>query len=249
MLRTKPAATWLAFLLLAILLSTTRPTRAYIYIEMLTNCWPAVDCYTPTAVAWIIPGGVGDPQPFPATELRGPWDGWPYYSFLFDYDDQQLYGVVDHVVFGLECASGFVPDHEQTYVPMPYTFFYMPGLYDSYPYPCEDLFDEPWPGCEACEETTVARDPVLAAGLELLPAAPNPFNPATTLRWRQEATAALRLEVLDLLGRSVALLHDGPAAAGEHEAAFDGAGLPSGVYMTRLSGEGRMETGKLLLLK
>jgi hypothetical protein len=49
----------------------------------------------------------------------------------------------------------------------------------------------------------------------------------------------VRVEVLDALGRRVALLHDGPLAAGAaHRLAFEGSGLPSGVYVVRVVGEG-----------
>lgn len=79
--------------------------------------------------------------------------------------------------------------------------------------------------------------------------APNPFNPSTVLRWSQVRTGPARLEVFDLLGRSVACLVDGLQAAGAHEARFDGGGLPSGVYLARLATEDGAAVQRLLLLK
>ncbi|MEO1077843.1 MAG: T9SS type A sorting domain-containing protein, partial [Bacteroidota bacterium] len=44
-----------------------------------------------------------------------------------------------------------------------------------------------------------------------------------------------RVEVFDLLGRRVATLADGFRVVGEHRVKLDAAGLPSGVYVVRLS--------------
>ena len=49
------------------------------------------------------------------------------------------------------------------------------------------------------------------------------------------------LQVFDLLGQHVATLVDGVQTAGEHEVAFDGATLPSGVYVLRLRAGGATE--------
>ena len=75
------------------------------------------------------------------------------------------------------------------------------------------------------------RPAPLAGGLA---AAPNPFAPRTVLRYVLSTTGPVRLTVYDLAGRVVARLVDGVQAAGAHEAPFEGAGLPSGVYRCRL---------------
>ena len=66
---------------------------------------------------------------------------------------------------------------------------------------------------------------------------PNPFHSTTTLRFDLPARAWVNLEVVDLLGRTVAMLVDGPMAAGEQTVVFDGRGLSSGVYLARLRAE------------
>ena len=63
---------------------------------------------------------------------------------------------------------------------------------------------------------------------------PNPFQSTTTLRFNMPARAWVNLEVVDLLGRTVATLVDGPMEAGEQTVVFDGRGLSSGVYLARL---------------
>lgn len=83
----------------------------------------------------------------------------------------------------------------------------------------------------------------------LQPATPNPFNPATTLRWQLPEAGYSRLEVFDILGRRVALLHEGRLEAGEHSTVFEAGGLASGNYFLCHSGPAGRETQILTLLK
>jgi hypothetical protein len=56
----------------------------------------------------------------------------------------------------------------------------------------------------------------------------------------------VRLAVYDLLGREVARLVDGEAAAGRHLVPFDGHALASGVYVCRLEHDGRVLTRRMV---
>jgi flagellar hook assembly protein FlgD len=63
-----------------------------------------------------------------------------------------------------------------------------------------------------------------------------------------------RLEIVDLRGRRVAVLHDGPLTAGRHELEWrgrdqDGVGVAGGVYLARLVTAGGSRTVKLSLAK
>ena len=78
----------------------------------------------------------------------------------------------------------------------------------------------------------------LADGFALSAAYPNPFTTATTFTLRVAAPQRVRVEAFDLLGRRVAVLHDGPVAADAPLAlTFDAAGLPAGLYVYRATGE------------
>jgi hypothetical protein len=69
-------------------------------------------------------------------------------------------------------------------------------------------------------------------------AVPNPTDGRTWLTLSVAEAQGVRVEVLDALGRRVALLHDGPMAPGTaHRLAFDGSSLPAGVYVVRAAGE------------
>ncbi len=88
-----------------------------------------------------------------------------------------------------------------------------------------------------------------------LAAAPNPFNPATTLRFSTESAGTARLTIHDPRGRLVRTLVNDALPAGEHAARWDGrddAGraTAAGVYLARLvDATGTATTTKLVLAK
>ena len=96
--------------------------------------------------------------------------------------------------------------------------------------------------------------PEQPAGFRLLPAVPNPFNPATLLHLELERAGAASLEIVDLRGRRVRLVDAGVWPAGARALRWDGRGddgLPaaSGVYFARLRQGERQAAQKLVLLK
>jgi hypothetical protein len=78
---------------------------------------------------------------------------------------------------------------------------------------------------------------------------PNPFNPSTVIRYQVPEAGDVKLVVVDMLGREVAVLVNERRSAGVHEVTFDGAGLPSGVYFYRLQAGDVAQTRKLLLVR
>jgi len=93
------------------------------------------------------------------------------------------------------------------------------------------------------ETGTAALLPAPRRAGELLPNSPNPFNPGTTLRFRLERDAEVRLTLVDVRGRRVRVLAQGSRAAGETSLRWDGrdeAGRPvaSGVYRVVLEIDG-----------
>lgn len=78
---------------------------------------------------------------------------------------------------------------------------------------------------------------------------PNPFNPSTEIRFSLDAPGRVRLEVLDLRGRRVAVLQDGELDAGPHVRRWDASGRPSGAYLFRLTTPAGVVQGRGLLVK
>lgn len=78
---------------------------------------------------------------------------------------------------------------------------------------------------------------------------PNPFNPSTQIRFELPQAGLVKLSVYDLLGHEVQTLVHERMPAGAQQIVFDGAGLPSGVYLCRLSFNNHSLTRKMLLVK
>jgi len=78
---------------------------------------------------------------------------------------------------------------------------------------------------------------------------PNPFNPAATIPYKLGAECRVTLAVYDVTGAKVATLVDGVFPAGRHEAVWNAAGFPSGVYFYRLTAGAFEDTGKMTLVK
>ncbi|MEM7786151.1 MAG: chondroitinase-B domain-containing protein [Bacteroidota bacterium] len=92
------------------------------------------------------------------------------------------------------------------------------------------------------------RDPA-RRGLSLALAGPNPVRTRTTLLLTVEAAASVEVALFDALGRRVAVLHEGPLAAGGHPLALDAASLASGVYLVRAATEAGMESQTLTVVR
>jgi hypothetical protein len=94
----------------------------------------------------------------------------------------------------------------------------------------------------------------------LLEGYPNPFNPATTIRYSvpgpsgfqpggDPGIAEVRLAVYDLLGREVAVLVQERQPSGFYEVRFNAGGLASGIYTCRLQAGTRTSMLKLALVR
>jgi hypothetical protein len=89
-------------------------------------------------------------------------------------------------------------------------------------------------------KAVVAVEDPASTSLAALALHPNPARGPVAVRFALARAATARLEVLDLHGRTVRVLADGPLAAGEHARTWDGADregrpLPAGAYWVRLA--------------
>jgi hypothetical protein len=100
----------------------------------------------------------------------------------------------------------------------------------------------------------VPGDPgIVGSGAGLAFARPNPFRDRTVIHFVAAQAATVELAVFDIAGRRVRTLLRGAAAAGEHDAPWDGlddAGrrVAPGVYLYRLQLGERVAGGRLVLL-
>ena len=110
-------------------------------------------------------------------------------------------------------------------------------------------------------ETTVIgeapKGPATPAISMLAPPAPNPTRGPATLSLAVAASESGRpasLKILDVAGRTLRVLHDGPLAAGIHPFAWDlrddaGSAVPAGIYFVRATTGGVRSDRRLVVVR
>jgi len=78
---------------------------------------------------------------------------------------------------------------------------------------------------------------------------PNPFNPSTVISYNLPLGGNVLLKVYNLLGQEVRTLVNQMQTAGHYSVRFDSQGLPTGVYLYRLSSGSYVQTKRMILLK
>jgi hypothetical protein len=78
---------------------------------------------------------------------------------------------------------------------------------------------------------------------------PNPFNPTTVVTYQLPIAAQVRLSIYNLLGQEIAVLVNGQKTPGTHEATFDAANHPSGMYLYRLQAGSYVQTRTMILVR
>lgn len=103
-------------------------------------------------------------------------------------------------------------------------------------------------------DDVVGVEPPIANAPKSLSAAPNPFKPQTTIRYRLAQSATVELFVADPAGRVVRWLVRGSQNAGSNQIAWDGRSddgreLPAGIYLYVLHAGDQHEMGKLVRVR
>ena len=123
------------------------------------------------------------------------------------------------------------------------------------------LFEDAGIGSVAAMEGVVIRfytdDPLnvsnegpgAPSALALGTAFPNPASGRAVVPFTVPSAGPVRLAVFDVLGREVAVLADGPVAAGEHTARLDTRPLAAGVYVVVLRADGRRAARTITVLR
>ncbi|MGE5315978.1 MAG: T9SS type A sorting domain-containing protein [Acidobacteriota bacterium] len=108
---------------------------------------------------------------------------------------------------------------------------------------------------ESTHKTTAVQEvTAVPQSFELSQNFPNPFNMSTQIRYSVPVASTVSLVVYDLMGREVAVLVNGPVAAGMHAASFGTNALASGTYYYRMiasspSGVSMAATKKMIVMK
>ena len=101
--------------------------------------------------------------------------------------------------------------------------------------------------CSAKSGESFAAEIEAVADLDLN-AGPNPFHESTTLRVTSPTDEAMTLQIFDINGTLVKVVHDGGVSMGESTYELRADGLAPGTYIARLTTQsGDMVTRKLLV--
>jgi hypothetical protein len=96
---------------------------------------------------------------------------------------------------------------------------------------------------------SAAPNATLPAEFALSQNFPNPFNPATLIRYQLPARTHVTLKLYDVLGEEVAVLVDEVQGAGYKTVEWNAASNPSGVYFCRMQSGSFVATNKIILLR
>ncbi|MBZ0200570.1 MAG: T9SS type A sorting domain-containing protein, partial [Ignavibacteriaceae bacterium] len=78
---------------------------------------------------------------------------------------------------------------------------------------------------------------------------PNPFNPKTNIELELLEDSEVDITIYNLEGQEIVKLFKGQLAKGVHKFTFDGSGLPSGIYLYKVSTPSFNTTRKMVLTK
>jgi hypothetical protein len=118
-----------------------------------------------------------------------------------------------------------------------------------------------WPGTEGIDYRGALVNPALAVALHDPATAniprlfsldqnfPNPYNPATTIRFSVPVAGRYSMTLFNMIGQQVALAFDGQFAAGYHVVSFSAAGLATGAYVYVLSGNSERIAKTMIVLR
>ena len=85
--------------------------------------------------------------------------------------------------------------------------------------------------------------------VQIAEAYPNPFSTTTTLGILMPTESHVKVELFDELGNKVLTAFEGELGDGFNPVEIDGTGLTNGMYMYRVTGDGFVKSGKVVLSK
>jgi len=100
------------------------------------------------------------------------------------------------------------------------------------------------------QPTPVSDEPSTpATELALMPPAPNPTTGQVRIQYTLPIASSTQLSIHDVLGREVAILHDGRQLDGTHAVSWNAKSVASGVYVVRLVADGSVRTRTVVVTR
>jgi endonuclease/exonuclease/phosphatase family metal-dependent hydrolase/uncharacterized protein YdeI (BOF family) len=147
--------------------------------------------------------------------------------------------MIDHIMISNELYGVHMDSTERVENPS-YIGSYLSTTSDHYPV---------WTRFDFRRLSSTERSNTAPATFALEQNYPNPFNPTTTISYEIASMSDVKLDVFDVLGRTVATLVNSRQAAGKYSVHFNASALSSGMYFYRLQAGTFVATKKMLLVK
>ena len=78
---------------------------------------------------------------------------------------------------------------------------------------------------------------------------PNPFNPATKIKYSIPHSSLVQIRIFDMLGKELETLVNEEKPSGTYELTWNAADLPSAVYLYQIKAGNFIQTKKMVLMK
>ena len=98
-------------------------------------------------------------------------------------------------------------------------------------------------------ELSVLDNGMLPEQFKLYSAYPNPFNPATSIKFDIATTTDVNIQILDISGKHVDQILYSTMVPGSYEVQWNAEGIPSGVYFVYMNVGSQIFSEKVLLVK
>lgn len=128
------------------------------------------------------------------------------------------------------------------------TFSYVVTVPGSYHYVCLPHAPE-MAGNINADPSGISQLTEIVNGYELSQNFPNPFNPATNIKFSIPSAAFVKLSVFNNSGKTVETLVNEKLMSGTYQVDWNAVNLPSGVYFYKLETDNFINVRKMLLVK
>jgi len=92
-------------------------------------------------------------------------------------------------------------------------------------------------------------EPELSAELPKVSVYPNPFDQNTMINWYLPDASKVEIRVFSMMGKEIAMLENGYRSRGNHQIAFNGSELPTGVYFCQIKVNDSIGTSKMMIMR
>jgi len=144
-------------------------------------------------------------------------------------------------------TSGALPDSVQTKHPVQYEYVKHASMKNrALSGSAYDLGAFEYESATALEDESFIQNP---EDFRLIQNFPNPFNPATVIRYQLPVAAEVELTIYNALGQKIKTLVNGHREKGRYNITFDAGMLPGGIYIALLKYDNRRQAVKMILLR